>query len=156
MKKVAALLALALAAFALVACGDDDDDGATTATSDNGAETTTETGGGEKAAGGGGGGGGGGAATALKFETDPSGALAFTTTEASTGAGKVTLELDNPQAAPHDVAIEDSGGKTVGQTDVITESSTSTTVDLKPGDYTFYCSVPGHREAGMEGNLTVK
>ncbi len=154
MKKVAALLALALAAFALVACGDDDDDGTTTTTSDNGAETTTETGGGEKAAGGAG--GGGGAAAALEFEADPSGALAYTTTEASTGAGKVTLEFNNPQAVPHDVAIEESGGKTVGQTDLITESSTSTTVDLKPGDYTFYCSVPGHREAGMEGNLTVK
>jgi plastocyanin len=152
MKKVAALLALALAAFALVACGDDDDDGTTTTTSDNGAETTTETGGGEKAAGGT---GGGGAGAALKFEADPSGALAYTTTEASTEAGKVTLAFDNPQAAPHDVAIEDSGGKTVGQTDLITESSTSTTVDLKPGDYTFYCSVPGHREAGMEGTLTV-
>jgi plastocyanin len=155
MKKVAALLALALAAFALVACGDDDDDGTTTATSDNGAETTTEAGGGEKA-GGTGGGGGGEAGTALKFEADPGGALAYTTTEASSEAGNVTLEFDNPQAVPHDVAIEDSGGKTVGQTDLITESSTSTSVELKPGSYTFYCSVPGHREAGMEGALTVK
>jgi plastocyanin len=153
MKKVAALLALALAAFALVACGDDDDNGTTT--TDTAAETTTEAGGGEKA-GGTGGGGGGKAGTALKFEADPSGALAYTTTEASTGAGNVTLEFDNPQSAPHDVAIEDSGGETVGQTDLITESSTSTSVELKPGSYTFYCSVPGHREAGMEGNLTVK
>lgn len=153
MKKVAALLALALAAFALVACGDDDDDGGATTTSDNGA-ATTEAGGGEKA-GGGGEQAGGGEAGALKFEADPSGALAFTTTEASTGAGKVTVEFNNPQAAPHDVAIEDPSGKTVGQTDVITESSASTTVDLKSGDYTFYCSVPGHREAGMEGTLTV-
>jgi plastocyanin len=148
MKKVAALLALVLAAFALVACGDDD--GTTTTTSDTGAETTTETGGGEKA-----GGGGEGGAT-LKFEADPGGALAYTTTEASSEAGNVTLEFDNPQAASHDVAIEDSGGKTVGQTDLITDSSTSTTVDLKPGEYTFYCSVPGHREAGMEGTLTVE
>jgi plastocyanin len=150
MKKVAALLALALATFALVACGDDDDNG--TATTDTGAETTTEAGGGEKASGAGA--GGGGAGTALKFEADPGGALAYTTTKASTDAGKVTVEFENPQAVPHDVAIEDSGSKTVGQTDVITETSASTTVDLKPGKYTFYCSVPGHREAGMEGTLT--
>jgi uncharacterized cupredoxin-like copper-binding protein len=54
------------------------------------------------------------------------------------------------------VAIEDSSGETVGKTDVISDSSTSTTVDLKPGTYTFYCTVPGHREGGMEGTLTVK
>lgn len=147
MKKVAALLALALAATALVACGDDNGT-TTTETSETGGGATTEAGG-EKA-------GGGGAGSTLTFEADPGGALAYTTTQASTKAGKVTLEFDNPQPAPHDVAIEDSGGKTLGQTETITDSSTSTSVDLKPGSYTFYCSVPGHREAGMEGTLTVK
>lgn len=151
MKKVAALLALALTAFALVACGDDDDSDTTTA-SDNGAATTTESGGGEKA----GGGGASGGATTVEFESDPGGALAYTTTEASTKAGNVTVEFNNPQAVPHDVAIEDSGGKTVGQTEIVTEGSDSTTVELKPGKYTFYCSVPGHREAGMEGTLTAE
>jgi uncharacterized cupredoxin-like copper-binding protein len=29
-------------------------------------------------------------------------------------------------------------------------------VTVKPGKYTFYCSVPGHRQAGMQGILTVK
>jgi len=44
----------------------------------------------------------------------------------------------------------------VGKTDVISDSSATATVDLKPGTCTFYCTVPGHRDGGMEGTLTVK
>jgi plastocyanin len=145
MKKLTALFVLALASVALVACGGDDD-GTTT--------TATETGGGAAAEGGENAGGGGG--STIKFEADPNGELAYTTTEASAKAGTVTVDFNNPQSLTHDVAIEDSGGKEVGKTDLIGKEETSTTVDLKPGSYTFFCSVPGHREAGMEGTLTVK
>ena len=148
MKKVAALLALALASVALVACGGDDSN--TTATTTGGGETTTN-----GAAAGGGKEAGGGAST-LSFEADPDGALAYTTTEATAKAGKVTIDFNNPQALTHDVTIEDSNGEEVGATELIASSSDSATVNLKPGTYTFYCSVPGHREAGMEGTLTVK
>ena len=68
----------------------------------------------------------------------------------------MTVDFNNPQALAHDVAIEDSSGKTVGQTELVTEGSTSAAVNLKPGTYHFFCTVPGHREAGMEGTLTVK
>lgn len=148
MKKVAALLALALVSTALVACGDDD------------GTTTTETGGGEAtngAATGGGGGAGGGGGSAVAIEADPAGGLAYTTTEASAKTGDVKVDFTNPQPVGHDVDFEDSSGEDVGATEVITESSESITLkDLKPGEYTFYCSVPGHREAGMEGTLTVE
>jgi plastocyanin len=150
MKKVAALLVLALAAFALVACGGGDD--TTGSTTESTPEATTEgganAGGGSKEA--------GGSGATLTFEADPEGGLAYTTTEATAKAGKVTIEFDNPQALTHDVAIEDSSGAEVGKTELIADGSDSTTVDLKPGTYTFYCSVPGHREAGMEGTLTVE
>lgn len=153
MKKALFGFALILAALALVACGGDDDDSDTTT---GGAETTNESG---AEAGGGGNeaeGGTAGSGGTLDFEADPNGGLAYTTDTATAKAGETTVNFTNPQPVSHDVAIEDSGGKEVGATEVIGEGSDSTVVDLKPGDYTFYCSVPGHREAGMEGDLTVK
>jgi plastocyanin len=149
MKKLAVLLALALASLALVACGGGDSETTETTGGGGGAATPTET------QGGGGGEGSGGGST-LAFEADPGGQLAFTTNSATTKAGNVTIEFTNPQALPHDVKIEDSSGNEVGGTETITEGSDSAAVTLKPGTYTFYCSVPGHREAGMEGTLTVK
>jgi plastocyanin len=156
MKKLVAFLALALASLALVACGGGgDDNSSTTATSggesqaEQGAGSAgQETGGGNEEA--------SGSASTLKFEADPNGALAYTTTSATAKAGEVTVEFKNPQSLTHDVAIESSSGEEVGKTELVADGSDSTTVDLKPGTYTFYCSVPGHREAGMEGTLTVK
>jgi plastocyanin len=150
MKKVAALLALALASVALVACGSSSDDSSTTTTSSGGETTSGAAAGGGKEEGGGGGG------SAVEFEADPGGELAYTTTTASAKAGKVTIDFNNPQALTHDVQIEDAQGKEVGGTELIASGEDSTTVDLKPGTYTYFCSVPGHREAGMEGTLTVK
>ena len=68
----------------------------------------------------------------------------------------MTIDFNNPQGLTHDVAIEDEAGETVGKTDLIADEETSTTVNLKPGTYKYYCTVPGHREAGMEGTLVVK
>jgi plastocyanin len=146
MKKVVALLALVLSAIALVACGDD-----------NGTTTTTTTDTGGEAANGAATGGGGGGGSTVALEADPGGQLAYTTTAASAKAGDVTIDFNNPQPVPHDVVVEDSAGAEVGKTELIDSSSTSATLQgMKPGTYTFYCSVPGHREAGMEGTLTVK
>ena len=151
MKKLVAFLVLAIAALALVACGSSSDS----------SSSTTETSGGESTSAGGGAAkenssGGGGSASTLKFEADPNGELAYTTTSATAKAGKVTVEFNNPQALTHDVAIENSEGEEVGATELIASGSDTTTVDLKPGKYHFFCTVPGHREAGMEGVLTVK
>jgi plastocyanin len=152
MKKVVAFLVLALASAALVACGgggSDSSSSATTATT----ESTESAGGGAAE---GNANSGGGTSSTLKFEADPSGELAYTTTSATAKAGKVTVDFNNPQSLTHDVVIEDSSGQEVGGTELIADGSDSTTVDLKPGTYHFFCSVPGHREAGMEGKLTVK
>jgi plastocyanin len=152
MRKLAALLALALASVALVACGG----GSSSST----AESTGEASGGAAAEGGEKAGGekssGGGGGSVVELEADPGGELAYTTTEATAKAGKVTIDFNNPQGLTHDVAIEDEAGETVGQTELVAGEETSTTVNLKPGTYKYYCTVPGHREAGMEGTLVVK
>ena len=99
------------------------------------------------------GGGGGGGGSTVKISADPSGALKFEQTEVSATAGSITIDFTNMSSVPHDVTIEGNGAS--GATDQITDSTTSTTVDLEPGTYTFFCSVDGHRAAGMEGTLTV-
>jgi plastocyanin len=151
MKKVVAFLVLAIAALALVACGSSSDSSSSTAET-SGGESQAEQGGAAKEESG----GGGSSSSTLEFEADPNGELAYTSTSETAKAGNVTVEFKNPQALTHDVAIEDSSGKEVGATELIADGSDTTAVDLKPGTYTYFCTVPGHREAGMEGTLTVK
>ncbi|MGE0067029.1 MAG: plastocyanin/azurin family copper-binding protein [Solirubrobacterales bacterium] len=82
-------------------------------------------------------------------------ALAYTTDSLEVDAGEVEIAFTNPSSIGHDVDVE-KDGEDLGGTEVISESEESVTLDLEPGEYTFFCSVPGHREAGMEGTLTVK
>lgn len=82
--------------------------------------------------------------------------LKFTATTLTAKAGKDTIQFDNPAQIQHNVQIEDSSKKVVGGTKTIPNGKTSASVTLKPGTYTFFCSVPGHRQAGMQGTLTVK
>jgi plastocyanin len=152
MKKVGAFLVLALAALALVACGSSSDSSSST-TEAGGGESQAEQGGAAKEEGSS---NGGGSASTLEFEADPNGELAYTSTSETAKAGEVTIDFKNPQALTHDVAIEDANGKEVAATELVADGSDTTTANLKPGTYTYFCTVPGHREAGMEGTLTVK
>jgi plastocyanin len=90
----------------------------------------------------------------VRLAADPTD-IAYDTTNLSSKPGKVTIDLTNPSALEHDVAIEAEGQEIAGS-ELIAESKTSVSTELAPGTYTFYCTVPGHREAGMEGTLTVK
>lgn len=99
--------------------------------------------------------GGSGGSSTISDSADPSGQLKFTKSDLTAKAGKATVDFTNASSLPHNMTIEDSSGKQVGATPTFSGGSKSFTVDLKPGKYTFFCSVPGHREAGMQGTLTV-
>ena len=144
MRKLALLVAVGLlASLTLAACGGGDDNETTASTTTT--QTTTQ-------AGGGGGGGGG----TVSLSADPSGALAYQETSLTAKAGNDTIDFDNPAPLDHDVCVEDSSGKQLGCSDTVTEGKASLTLNLKSGTYTYYCSVDGHRAAGMEGTLTVQ
>jgi plastocyanin len=92
----------------------------------------------------------------LQLAADPS-AIAYDKTELASAPGKVTIDFTNPGAIEHDVVIEDEGGKELAASETITQGGkTSASTELAAGTYTFFCSVPGHREAGMEGKLVVE
>ncbi len=98
----------------------------------------------------------------LEIDANPQGQLAYTATKATATPGAVTLSMANMSGVSHNIAIEPGeGGATakgtpLGASKFITKGSTSVTVTLKPGAYTFFCQAPGHRAAGMYGTLTVK
>jgi mono/diheme cytochrome c family protein len=98
----------------------------------------------------------------LSIAASPSGQLAYVTNKASGTPGPVTIEMPNMSGVTHNLALETGeGGATpkgskVGATPIISKGVAKVTVTLKPGTYTFFCEVPGHRQAGMYGTLTVK
>jgi uncharacterized cupredoxin-like copper-binding protein len=81
--------------------------------------------------------------------------LAFTQGKLSAHPGKVTIVFMNGAPLAHNVVLIDSSNKILGQTPTFMGGSKSFTAQLTAGTYTFYCSVPGHRQAGMQGTLTV-
>ncbi len=96
-----------------------------------------------------------GGLSTVKVSSPADGSLIFEPSKLTAKAGTVTIEYDNPSPVDHSVAIE-AGSETLGESEIATEATLTATADLKPGDFVFYCTVPGHREAGMEGTLTVK
>jgi len=142
------VLLFTLVALVAVGCGGGSDN------SSSSNDTATDTGGGS-----GGGatdtGGGSGGGETLQLAADPSGALKFDPTSLEATAGQVTIDFTNDSSLPHNVTIEGNGIEEVAS-DTVTGDKSSVSADLPAGTYTFYCSVDGHKAAGMEGTLTVK
>ncbi len=121
-----ATIVLAAAALALTGCGGGGDNG------DGDAATGAE------------------ATGAVEIEA---GDLYFDPEQLSATAGEIEFTVNNVGAAEHDLVIEEAGDAEVvfaapGET-------ASGTIELEAGTYTYYCTIPGHRAAGMEGTLEV-
>jgi uncharacterized cupredoxin-like copper-binding protein len=147
LRKSLLLLAVVIPIAFFAACGDDDDDDATTAASDATSEetatedTTTEDTGGSS---------GGGETIDIaesEFKIEPA--------DPTAQAGEVTFAITNEGSAPHNLEVEGNGVEEVSKT-IEGGQATDLTVDLEAGTYEIYCAIPGHREQGMEGELTVE
>jgi plastocyanin len=86
---------------------------------------------------------------------DPSGAIAYDKSQGNVEAGTVTIKLTNESSLEHNVAVA-QGSRQLGVSPTIKGSETELTVDLPAGTYEFYCTIPGHRAAGMQGTLTAR
>jgi hypothetical protein len=95
---------------------------------------------------------------------DPGGDLAFTVGEVVVPEGNTNFRLKNPQTTGHDLRVElakpDPRFEELNiepvQTPVIRQGSAWGRMPVFAGKrYVFYCTIPGHREAGMEGIVRV-
>jgi plastocyanin len=100
--------------------------------------------------------GGSGGSSTVAVAAAQSGQLAFDKKSLSAKAGTVKIAFTNMAPLGHNITIQQgTSGSTVGATPTFQGGTKTLTVKLKPGTYTFYCSVPGHRQGGMQGTLTV-
>jgi plastocyanin len=141
------VLSAMLLAIGLAACGGSSSSKSTSSSAASSPSTSTSA---SSSSGGGGGG------STLSEAADPSGQLKFTKSSLAAKAGKVTITFTNMASLGHNMTIQQgSSGPVVGATPTFQGGSKTLTVNLKPGTYTFFCSVPGHRQAGMVGTLKV-
>jgi plastocyanin len=133
---ITAVLVLAAVSMAVITAGSPAKAGASGAAQSNSAAPT------------------GGSGTSLRLAANPGGLISYDVKQLSAKAGAVTITMANASPVEHDVAVE-QGGKTLGATSPFTGGSRTLTLNLKPGTYTFFCTVPGHRRLGMEGTIKV-
>ena len=91
----------------------------------------------------------------LSLAANPEGQLKYDKSVLTAKAGSVSIDLANMSPLPHDVAVASASGTVLAATPSFQGGSKTLTLNVKPGTYKFYCTVPGHRAAGMEGTLTV-
>lgn len=140
-----ALLAVLL--FALAGCGGSSNSSSPTAASAPAARAKTAGSGGAST---------GAASSHVRLAAATNGQLSYNTKTLRAKAGKVSIDFVNMAAIMHNVTIEGPSSKQLGATPTFQGGAKTLTLDLQPGTYKFFCSVPGHRAAGMEGTLIVE
>jgi plastocyanin len=96
-------------------------------------------------------------ANELAVTSPEDGGLIFEPDGLSAKAGTLTITYSNPSPVQHSLAVETADGNVLGETEIFTDGEMEVTLnDLAPGEYVFFCTVPGHREGGMQGDLTVE
>lgn len=144
MRRTRALLVTAALSIALTACSSGND-----AASDSGADAGADTGSTATAPADAGGEMAGGSVTYTATDS-----ITWETPDQSTSAGSVELTLQCSPSVEHELAIEGVNGDAALIGCAPGESATDS-IDLEAGSYTVFCSIAGHRDAGMEGTLSV-
>ena len=153
-KLPALLLSAAALALGIAACGGGSSSSSSAASGS--AATSSSAGTGTSAATSSSAAAAGGGSTNLAIAANPSGSLAYDKKTLSAKAGKVTITMTNMAPLGHNITIQKgTNGSVLGATPTFQGGTKSVSLNLKAGTYTFYCSVPGHRQGGMVGTLTV-
>jgi plastocyanin len=152
-KSLTVVLSAAALAIGVAACGSSNSNSAANASSTTVAPAAASGSGSSTAAASSG-------ATAAKGNTINLGVmgsmLMFSTKTLTAKAGKVNIVFTNNSGTGHNVTVQEgTGGKVLGATPTFSSGMHTLTLTLKKGTYTYYCSVPGHRQAGMQGTLKV-
>jgi plastocyanin len=92
----------------------------------------------------------------LDVSSPADGGLVFQPDGLTAKPGSITITYDNPSQVPHSIAVATANGNVLGEVQPFTAGNESVNLtNVAAGKYVFYCTVPGHREAGMQGNLTI-
>jgi plastocyanin len=151
MRKKLGLLALPLAAVAIAACGSSSSNSSSAAATSSAPAATSSSSTTSAAAA-----APSGKATTLHLAAAKTGALMYSAMSLSAKAGKVTIVFTNASPVPHNVSVQKgTSGPNIAATPTFAKGVKSITMNLTAGKYTYYCSVPGHRQGGMVGTLTV-
>src|SRR6266576_960078 len=91
-----------------------------------------------------------GPVTTLDVSSPADGGLVYQPNGLTAKPGNVTVTYDNPSPVAHSIAVATANGNVLGEVQPFTAAKESVNLtNLAPGKYVFYCTVPGHRAAGM-------